>query len=220
MECTGKLDETSSLFSNSSGTILDRVRLPKPPPSLGRRKQREIISQTPPEVFEFSDSFPETTSFNSNAKLNMLLTKHIIAENCNSNYVSEADDRYEALRNLDINDNDSVFVSKPQPIIPHNNNPFLSTPFLKPCDNGHPDSEKSNETFFKKDVRKNDEAVFVQSHERGGGQNRDKYAAISEAFHASPQNGGEESEGMKWSRSVMGYGQFGWSDQVLHGESY
>jgi hypothetical protein len=215
MECSSKSDETSSLCSSGgSNSGIDMVKLPKPPPSLGRRKQRQITAQTL-EVFEFSDSFPEPISFTCGAQ--NMSSNQPTPENGYSNDVNETKDRYDALRNV-VNDNDTLFVEKSQPTIQQTTNPFASA-LLEPCYNGYVDSEKLDKKPFKNDVSKNDKAVFMQSTQNEVCQNGDKYAAISEAIQVSNQLEGGGGGSMKWSRSVMGHGQFGWSDQVLQGES-
>jgi hypothetical protein len=217
MECSSKSDETSSLCSSNSGSNsgIDMVKLPKPPPSLGRRRQRQVTAQTL-EVFEFSDSFPEPISFTCAAQ-NMSSKQPTPENSCYSNDVNETKDRYDALRNV-INDNDTLFVEKSQTTIQQTTNPFAPAP-LQSCYNGYMDSGKSNKKPIKHHASKNDKAVFMQSTQNEVCQNEDKYAAISEATQVSNQL--EEGGGgcMKWSRSVMGHGQFGWSDQVLNGES-
>jgi hypothetical protein len=217
MECSSKLDRSSSLSSNNSGPMLDLLKLPKPPPSLGRRKQRKITAQTF-EVFEFSDSFPEPiepiSAFKGNEK--DMSSKQPITENGNANDVNETIDRYDALRNLVINDNDTVFVEKSQTPIQETNNPFASA-FLETYCNGYIDSEKSDKNPFKSKVSENDKTAFMHfTNETGIGQNEDRYAAISEANQDLNQMG-EEGSSLSWSRSVMGHGKFGWSDQVLVG---
>lgn len=190
MECSSKLDETSSLCSSNSSTTTEVIRLPKPPPSLGRRKQRKLYDQTA-EVFEFSDLLLQPTPLTP--ELNNIGINNVNVGNDNRT-IDESQttkDRYDALRNIDVNDNDSFSIQKPQNIILRPTNPFAGNVPR------NIDSEPTTKS----------------------GQNDDKYAAISEAITISEQTeGGSGVAGsLKWSRSVMGHGEYGWSDQVLNG---
>ena len=195
MECSSKLDETSSLCSSNSSTTTDVIRLPKPPPSLGRRKQRTLYDQTA-EVFEFSDLILETIPLKPESNNMGIRPVDVGNDNCTSEESQLTKDRYEALRNIDVNDNDSFSVQKSQNIILRPTNPFAAN--------------------F---VRKFNSQTTPQADINNKG---DKYAAISEAITISEQtDGGNEGSGsLKWSRSVMGQGEYGWSDEILNaGES-
>ena len=108
-------------------------------------------------------------------------------------------DKYAALRNLVTNDNDSsetflqVADLRDEPPALKHNNPFINSPL---------------DTFQSKSMG-----------QTNANRNHDKYAAFSDAMTISQQTGGEISRHMKWSRSVMGQGENGWSDQVLHGSA-
>lgn len=198
MECSSKLDETSSLCSSncSSTTTPEAIRLPKPPPSLGRRKQRKLYDQTA-EVFEFSDLILETIPIKPESTNNTSLSPvNVENDSCTSEEPERTKDRYEALRNIDVNDNASFSVPKSQNIILPSTNPF-SANFVRKF-NSQPTTQPD----------------IVH--------NEDKYAAISEAITILEQgdSGNEVSGSLKWSRSVMGHGKFGWSDHVINaGES-
>jgi len=90
----------------------------------------------------------------------------------------------------------------------------LATGLLKPSHNGSPDSARSDDSMF--------ESIFSRNHQvdshpeiasRESYQNGDKYAAISEIGNIVTET---SNKTMNWSRSVMGHGKLGWSDQILH----
>lgn len=190
MECSSKLDETSSLCSSNSSTI-GEVRLPKPPQSLRRRKQRKRCEPTS-EVFEFSDLVPESISLKPDPHGMFSNQAHIENDNMPNGESQTTKDRYEVLRNINVNDNYSFSVPKSQDPDPHQTNPFAPA-FLK---------TRNIQPATTKDICKT----------------QDKYAAISQAIRISEPNSGGNCENLKWSRSVVENANCGWSDQVLHGE--
>jgi hypothetical protein len=143
------------------------------------------------EVFEFSDLILEPTLLTPES--NNIGINNINAGNDNrtTDESQTTKDRYDALRNIDVNDNDSFSIQKSQNIILQPTNPFAANVL------GNTNSEPTTQAE----------------------QNDDKYAAISEAITISEQTeGGSGVAGsLKWSRSVMGQGEYGWSDQVLNG---
>ena len=187
MQCSSGLDETSSLCSSNSSNNAE-VKLPKPPPSLGRRKQRKRCDHTP-EIFEFSDLILEPSPLNPDLH-GLVFNEPTIENNHNTIVESETtNDRYEALRNIDANDNGSFSlpksISDPYPL---GSNPFSSA-FLKTCK-----AQPGNSTPEY--------------------QTPDKYAAISEA---TKMYGGEDCENLRCDNSAMENANCGWSQQVLHG---
>jgi len=191
MDCSSKLDETSSLCSSNSSTTTDVIRLPKPPPSLGRRKQRKLSEQTA-EVFEFSDLVLETLPLKPEIKSNGSVNIGFV-DNGALEESQTIKDRYEALRNIDINDNDSFTFQKSENINVEPTNPFLPVN----CRNFNSEPTTQCDIY----------------------QKGDKYAAISQAIAISeqPEGGSGVSGSLKWSQSVPGEGKYGWSDQVLSG---
>jgi len=198
MEYSNKMDDTSSLCSSNDSSSNDQITLPKPPPSLGRRRQRRLCSQTM-EVFEFSDLIVDTVPLKPDCQT--IITDQAPVENHNSsNEDNQAPkDRYAALRNIEVNDNEPCETFQPPIDLPRDkpsfkpNNPFLTHPL---------DNCQSKSTI---------QTDLVSNH--------DKYAAFSEAIAISQKTGDEISGSMKWSRSVMGQGDYGWSEQVLHGSA-
>jgi hypothetical protein len=189
MECSSKLDETSSVCSSNSSTTPDVIRLPKPPASLGRRKQRKVYDQTA-EVFEFSDLILETIPLEPESR--GISTVTVGNENCTSEASQLTRDRYEALRNIDVHDNASFSVQESQNITLQPTNPFVAN-FV---------GKFNSKPTIQADID----------------HNQDKYAAFSEAITISEQTNdvNEVSGSLKWSRSVMGQGQYGWSDQIIN----
>jgi len=191
MDCSSKLDETSSLCSSNSSTTTDAIRIPKPPPSLGRRKQRKLSEQTA-EVFEFSDLVLGTLPLKPEIK-NIGPDNIGFVDNGTLEESQSIRDRYEALRNIDINDNDSFTFQKSENINVEANNPFV--PVNCRSFNSEPTTQCD---IYRKE---------------------DKYAAISQAIGISEQLEGDSgvNGGLKWSQSAPGQGKYGWSDQVLSG---
>ena len=193
-----KMDDSSSLCSSNGSTSNDIVTLPKPPQSLGRRQKRRLCSQTL-EVFEFSDIVMDTIILKPECTTMITNHAHVESQKTITDDAQMTNDRYAALRNLVANDNDSSETFHPVPDLRNeppalkHNNPFINSPL---------DTSQSKLTS-----------------QMNVNQNQDKYAAFSDAITISQQTGGEISRNMKWSRSVMGQGENGWSDQVLHGSA-
>ena len=193
-----KMDDSSSLCSSNGSTSNDIVSLPKPPQSLGRRQRRRLCSQTL-EVFEFSDIVMDTVILKPECTTVITNEAHVENQKTIIDDEQMTNDRYAALRNLVANDNDSSETFHPiadlrneLPALKHSN-PFINSPL-----------------------------DISQSKSRGqmnANRNHDKYSALSDAITISQQTEGEISRNMKWSRSVMGQGENGWSDQVLHGSA-
>ena len=198
IEYSSKMDDSSSVCSSNGSTSIDMVTLPKPPASLGRRRQRRLCSQTL-EVFEFSDLNIDTVPLKPDSHTLITNQSHVENQNCSNEETQKTKDRYEALRNIELNDNESLEKFQQSAIPPNDSSPFKpNNPFVKsPLDNS------LSKPLTQLDLY----------------QNQDKYAAISEAIAISKQTGIEVSGSMKWSRSVMGEGEYGWSDQVLHGST-
>lgn len=198
MEYSSKMDDSSSVCSSNCSTSNDMVTLPKPPPFLGRRRQRRLCSQTL-EVFEFSDLNIDTVVLKPDC--HTLITNQVKVENPNvsNEETQQTKDRYEALRNVELNDNEAPETFQP-PGLPPNDTP----------------SYKPNNPFVKRPL---DNCQSKPTTQFDLYQNQDRYAAISEAIAISQQTGVEASGNMKWSRSVMGQGEYGWSDKVLHGST-
>jgi len=198
MEYSNKMDDTSSLCSSNDSSSNDQVTLPKPPPSLGRRRQRRLCSQTL-EVFEFSDLIVDTVPLKPDCQTTITDQSHVENQNSYTEDNQAPKDRYAALRNIEVNDNEPCETLQPPIELPRDkpsfkpNNPFLSYPL----DNCQSKSTTQTDLVSK----------------------QDKYAAFSEAIAISEKTGGEISGSMKWSRSVMGQGDYGWSEQVLHGSA-
>jgi len=198
MEHSSKMDDSSSLCSSNGSTSNDIVTLPKPPPSLGRRRQRRLCSQTL-EVFEFSDLTIDTIPLKPECQ--SVITNKTLNDNQKMVYDEDqaTTDRYEALRNIEVNDNEPSETFQPVADLPDN-----------------PSSCKPTNPFINISL---DNYESKPSSEINLNPNQDKYAAISEAIAISQRTGGEISGSMKWSRSVLGQGEYGWSDQVLHGSA-
>jgi len=198
MEYSSKMDDSSSVCSSNCSTSNDMVTLPKPPPFLGRRRQRRLCSQTL-EVFEFSDLNIEAALLKPDCPTMVTNQAHVENQNLSNEETQQIKDRYEALRNIELNDNEAPEAFQPPAILSNDtpsykpNNPFVKNP-LQNC----PSKPATQFDWY---------------------QNQDRYAAISEAIAISQQTGVEASGNMKWSRSVMGQGEYGWSDQVLHGST-
>ena len=188
MQCSGKLDDTSSLCSSNGSSNVDAIKLPKPPASLGRRQKRQSFHH---EIFELNDLILEPipvqpVEYNAahrNIPNVALLTK---------------DDRYEALRNIDNIDNARFSFQESQQMMVSTTNPFIenipvsfsSTPFLHQHRNKNEISPPTT----------------------------DKYAAISEAINILRDNQENTCKNMNLTESMSSNIEHGWSSQILNGE--
>merc|ERR1711899_205915 len=166
MEYSSKMDDTSSLCSSNDSTSNDQVTLPK------------LCSQTM-EVFEFSDLIVDTVPLKPECQTIITDQAHVENQNSSNEDNQVPKDRYAALRNIEVNDNEPCETSQPPIDLPRDkpsfkpNNPFLTYPL---------DNCQSKFTI---------QTDLVS--------NQDKYAAFSEAIAISEKTGGEISGSMKWS---------------------
>lgn len=213
---SNKMDENSSTCSsNNTDNVLDSVRLPKPPPN--PRKQRRQVATTTPvkppsEIFEFSDdSSSETTSAikepNSNAQA---LSSGHINEKTDPNLVSsETQDRYQALRNVFINDNNPFSTFLKQPTAKEATNNWILSTYSTLWHEASPtNSVKSDISPFNNSFQGNDKAQLLTTQGQFD-KTGDKYAAVSQEDL--------KERGQNWRRTVMEVGTFGWSDRLLSG---
>ena len=194
------MDEVSSLCSsNSNGhMILDKIRFPKPPPSLGRRKQRQVAAYQPQD-FRSGDEFFEHCPINAE--------EQYVNQNHNQNYAIEVKDSYDSFSNVSSNIHIKNLFStvQSQSLMQHTSNLFTNDSSA-PCYNVGMDSAT--------EFPRNGKICSFSSHSEIS-QNKDKYTPISEVQNLSrfPTlasriwiNGhGSEAENIG----------FGWSDQVL-----
>jgi len=188
MQCSGKLDDTSSLCSSNGSSNVDAIKLPKPPASLGRRQKRQGSCH---EIFELNDLILEPIPVQPE-KYN---TTHLNMPNV---ALLSTDDRYEALRNIDIIDNARFSFQESQQMIVPTTNPFIenipvsfsSTPFLHQHRNKNEISP----------------------------QGTDKYAAISEAINILRDNQEDTCKNMNLTECMSSNIEHGWSSQILNGE--
>jgi len=188
MQCSGKLDDTSSLCSSNGSSNVDAIKLPKPPASLGRRQKRQSSYH---EIFELNDVVLEPI--------------HVYSEKYNTTHLNmpnvalrTTNDRYEALRNIDIIDNARFSFQESQQMIVPTTNPFIenipvsfsSTPFLHQHRNKNEISP----------------------------QGTDKYAAISEAINILRDNQEDTCKNMNLTECMSSNIEHGWSSQILNGE--
>ena len=188
MQCSRKLDDTSSLCSSNGSSNVDAIKLPKPPASLGRRQKRQSLNH---EIFELNDlifePIPVQPEEYNTSHLNIpnaaLLTK---------------DDRYEALRNIEIIDNARFSFQESQQMMVPTTNPFIENIPVS----------FSSPLFLHQRRNKNEISP----------QGTDKYAAISEAINILRDNQEDTCKNMNLTESMSSNIDHGWSSQILNGE--
>ena len=188
MQCSGKLDDTSSISSSNGSSNVDAIKFPKPPASLGRRQRRQSSYH---EIFDLNDLILEPIP----VQAEKYDTTHLNMPNV---ALRTTDDRYEALRNIDIIDNARFSFQESQQMIVSTTNPlienipasFSSPPFLH--------------------QRRNENEISPQG--------TDKYAAISEAINILRDNQEDTCKNMNLTESMSSNIDHGWSSQILNGE--
>jgi len=188
MQCSGKLDDTSSLCSSNGSSNVDAIKLPKPPASLGRRQKKQSSYH---EIFELNDLILEPIPVQPE-KYN---TTHLNIPNL---ALLTKDDRYEALRNIDIVDNARFSFQESQQIMVPTTNPFIENISVS----------FSSTPFLHQHRNKNEISP----------QGTDKYAAISEAINILRDNQEDTCKNMNLTESMSSNIEHGWSSQILNGE--
>jgi len=188
MQCSGKLDDTSSLCSSNGSSNVDAIKLPKPPASLGRRQKKQSSYH---EIFELNDLILEPIPVQPE-KYN---TTHLNIPNL---ALLTKDDRYEALRNIDIVDNARFSFQESQQIMVPTTNPFIENISVS----------FSSTPFLHQHRNKNEISP----------QGTDKYAAISEAINILRDNQEDTCKNMNLTESMSSNIDHGWSSQILNGE--
>jgi len=188
MQCSGKLDDTSSLCSSNGSSNVDAIKLPKPPASLGRRQKKQSSYH---EIFELNDLILEPIPVQPE-KYN---TTHLNIPNL---ALLTKDDRYEALRNIDIVDNARFSFQESQQIMVPTTNPFIENISVS----------FSSTPFLHQHRNKNEISP----------QGTDKYAAISEAINILRDNQEDTCKNMNLTESTSSNIEHGWSSQILNGE--
>ena len=190
MQCSGKLDDTSSLCSSNGSSNVDAIKLPKPPASLGRRQTRQSFNH---EIFELNDLILEPIPVQPEE----YNTTHINVPNV---ALLTKDDRYEALRNIDIIDNARFSFQESQQMTVPATNPFIENIPVS----------FSSTSFLHQHQNKNEISP----------QGTDKYAAISEAINILRDNQEDTCKNMNLTQSMSSNIEHGWSSQILNGESF
>ena len=190
MQCSGKLDDTSSLCSSNGSSNVDVIKLPKPPASLGRRQKRQSFNH---EIFELNDLILEPIP----VQPEIYNTTHLNVPNV---ALLTKDDRYEALRNIDIIDNARFSFQESQQMTVPTTNPFIENIPVS----------FSSASFLHQHRNKNEISP----------QGTDKYAAISEAINILRDNQEDTCKNMNLTQSMSSNIEHGWSSQILNGESF